>query len=557
MGRAQEALDLQQQALRIRTELLGPDHPETIMSYLNVASAIAEADGNPPRTKEAEALIRRALEAQRRTFGPDSPESATALHNLALNLMEQGRMAEAEQLLVASIAALERARGTSHPSLSSAQLNLGTLFERTGWYAEAEARYRDALGGRLRAFDRASVPVASVMGRLGSVILAQGRAAEAIPLLREAADVQRARPDGRGAPAQLLYDLGRAYFDADRSAEAIAPLREALEASRRTASGAYANEANVVVALCASLMELQRFDEALAAVDGLRRLASAQGDEGEEVVAAMDLARATILRRLGRYDEASRAAAACARMRLRRFGAEAPPTLQSLAVLGVVRAEAGDTTSAIGLLSSVWLTQSLRPAGAAAPESLALRSLAAAVARHAALDGRTRQQVQCAIGERLAELAASMPTVTRRAATEELLGAQRVAVEAMGSLGQRGLADAKRELLRAVALTDALDLPTTHTVRVSFLAPQIQALGAAPEAVLIRPQRHLWSGGSIPTAAEVAALLDAAAPPAEWARGPARASGLPRLLAPLAFGHAAIEALLPALASGEAPAPEP
>lgn len=550
MGRAQEALELQQEALRIRTELFGPDHPETINSYLNVASAIEELYDSPERTKEAEALIRRALEGQRRTFGADSPESATALHNLALNLMEQERMEEAEEMLVASIAVLERTRGSNHPSLAAAQLNLGALFERTGRFADAETRYRAALDVRLRAFDRRTVPVASVMGRLGSVIHAQGRSAEAIPLMEEAVEVQRRRPDGRGAPPSLLYDLGRAYFDADRAADAVAPLREAIATSRRVLPGSYAHEANAVVALGASLMELGRYSEALAAADELHSLAGATGDAGEEVVAMMDLARATILRRLERYPEATRAAASSARMRLRRFGPDAPPTLQALAVLGVIRADAGDTTNSIGLLSAVWIAQSARPAGAAAPESLSLRSLAGAFALEESLDERTRQHAHAAVGHRLAELVAEMRWVTRRDATEEILGAQRAAVEAWSSLGERGTTDARRELLRAITLTDSLDLPTTHSVRLRFLAPQVQALGVAREAVLVKP-RALWAEGKVPSSAEVNALLDAAAPAAEWSRSPARSTDLPRLLAPLAFDAAQIEALLPALASGE------
>jgi tetratricopeptide (TPR) repeat protein len=139
-GKYAAAQPLHEKALEIRRGLLGNDHPDTALSYNNLA-------GNLDRQGKygaAQPLLEKALEILRRLLGDDHPDTAVGYNNLALNLMSQGKYAQAQPLFEkAHASALVRAL----LPVSSALL-LSILFSRRA------ARLLECLGGRRR-----SVPV--------------------------------------------------------------------------------------------------------------------------------------------------------------------------------------------------------------------------------------------------------------------------------------------------------------------------------------------------------------------------------------------------------------
>jgi len=89
-----EALPFFKEALVIKEESQGPEHPD-VASYLGNIGLIFDVQG---RYSEARPLLERTLAIRERTFRRPHPDVAMALHNLAVFLEAQGAPAEAQPL---------------------------------------------------------------------------------------------------------------------------------------------------------------------------------------------------------------------------------------------------------------------------------------------------------------------------------------------------------------------------------------------------------------------------------------------------------------------------
>ena len=164
-------------ALAIRLKALGEDHPDTAISYNNLAQTLraqgkyAEAEAmlppalairpqgpgrGPPRHRhratttwpydldaqgkyaEAEAMHRRALAIDSKALGEDHPDTAMSYNNLAATLRDQGKYAEAEAMLRNALAICRSRWGRRIPTPPGAQ-QLGLNLHDQGKYAEAES----------------------------------------------------------------------------------------------------------------------------------------------------------------------------------------------------------------------------------------------------------------------------------------------------------------------------------------------------------------------------------------------------------------------------------
>jgi tetratricopeptide (TPR) repeat protein len=89
-----QAIRLAGPLLADQEQILGPDHPDTLISRGNLALAYQEAG----RTAEAIGLYERTLTDMGRIFGPDHPNTLQARNNLANAYQAAGRRDEAEAL---------------------------------------------------------------------------------------------------------------------------------------------------------------------------------------------------------------------------------------------------------------------------------------------------------------------------------------------------------------------------------------------------------------------------------------------------------------------------
>jgi tetratricopeptide (TPR) repeat protein len=98
-GHYDEAEKLARETLDTRRRILGPEHPKTLQSMVNLAYALKRLG----RYAEQENLLRQALDIQRRVLGPQDPDRAVSAYNLACIAARGGRRDEAISLLGESV----------------------------------------------------------------------------------------------------------------------------------------------------------------------------------------------------------------------------------------------------------------------------------------------------------------------------------------------------------------------------------------------------------------------------------------------------------------------
>ena len=145
-GQAGEAIALHEQTLAARERWQGPDHPETLTSRNNLAGAYQAAG----RYAEAIPLHEQTLAAFERMLGPDHPDTLTSRNNLAAAYRAAGRAAEAIRLHEQTLAARERLLGPDHPDTLTSRNNLADTYRAAGQAGEAIALHEQTLAARER-----------------------------------------------------------------------------------------------------------------------------------------------------------------------------------------------------------------------------------------------------------------------------------------------------------------------------------------------------------------------------------------------------------------------
>ena len=130
---------------------------------------------NQGRLAEAEALYREKLAAERAKGGDRAPDTLVALGNLANNLKEQGKPAEAEPLFREALAAGREVKGNEHVSTMTRAGNLGKVLLAQGKLAEAEPLLVEAVAWSRKNYGFGGV----YQGPLVELLRVQGRLAEA------------------------------------------------------------------------------------------------------------------------------------------------------------------------------------------------------------------------------------------------------------------------------------------------------------------------------------------------------------------------------------------
>src|SRR3984957_8106013 len=133
-GRWKEAEKLSVLVMETRKQVLGEEHPDTLMSMNNLASTY----WNQGRSKEAEVLQVSVMETRKRVLGEEHPGTLVSMGNLASTYRNQGRWKEAEVLDVSVMETMKRVLGEEHPSTLDSMGNLALTYWNQGRRKEAE-----------------------------------------------------------------------------------------------------------------------------------------------------------------------------------------------------------------------------------------------------------------------------------------------------------------------------------------------------------------------------------------------------------------------------------
>ena len=217
-GRLHEAIELFEQNLEDRTRILGPHHPHTLTSRNNLAGAYREAG----RLHEAIALYEQTLDDRTRILGPHHPDTLISRNNLANAYQAAGRLDEAIELFEQNLEDRTRILGPHHPHTLTSRNNLAGAYREAGRLHEAIALYEQTLEDHTRILGPHHPHTLTSRNNLAGAYREAGRLHEAIALYEQTLD-DRTRILGPHHPDTLISrnNLANAYRDTGRLDEAI------------------------------------------------------------------------------------------------------------------------------------------------------------------------------------------------------------------------------------------------------------------------------------------------------------------------------------------------
>lgn len=230
LGLLDRATKPQEEAVRIRRERLGNDHPSTLTSINNLGTLLQDQG----KLSEAESFLNQALQGFRHVLGDSHPDTLAAINNFGTVRLAQGRFAEAEAYYREALHGRRRVLGEDHPRTMTSLNNLGHLLYRQDKFADAERCFREALEVKRRVLGIDHANTLTALGSLGLVLESEGKLPEAEQYCREALDGLR-RVLGNDHPSTLtaINNMGKLLFAQGKLTEAEEYLRETLDASRR------------------------------------------------------------------------------------------------------------------------------------------------------------------------------------------------------------------------------------------------------------------------------------------------------------------------------------
>ncbi len=181
LGHYQEAVELHEETLTLYEKVLGPEHPNTLTSRNNLAQGYS----NLGRYQDAVELHEETLRLREKVLGPEHPETLTSRNNLAQGYSNLGRYQEAVELQEGTLRLREKMLGPEHPDTLNSRNNLAQGYSNFGRYREAVELYEEALRLSEKVLGRKHPDTLTSRNNLASGYSNLGRYQEAVDLDQE------------------------------------------------------------------------------------------------------------------------------------------------------------------------------------------------------------------------------------------------------------------------------------------------------------------------------------------------------------------------------------
>jgi len=229
----------------------------------NTWGAVAAFCGLAGELDAAQDMLDEALALREEVWGSDHPQTASTLSDLAALLFRKGQFERAEELSRRALNIRETAFGADHLETAESLNNLGYMLARHGYYDAADPLLRRALGVREHSLGEDDLKVATTLLDLALVLIHKQEFDGAEQLLRRALDI-RQRKLGRYHPATAdgLNDLAYALAYKEDLGGAEQMFRRALDIRERGLGPNHLETAATVNNLGYVLMHKQQYDAA-------------------------------------------------------------------------------------------------------------------------------------------------------------------------------------------------------------------------------------------------------------------------------------------------------
>ncbi|KAH6881071.1 hypothetical protein B0T10DRAFT_609262 [Thelonectria olida] len=392
-GRWREKERVDARALKLRQEVLGEKHPQTIQSMGELA-ATYHAQG---RYDEDEDISVKVLKLRREVLGEKHPDTIRSMGELAATYHAQGRYDEAEEINVKVLELRREVLGEKHPDTIRSMGELAATYHAQGRYDEAEEIKVKVLELRREALGEKHPDTIQSMGSLAATYHAQGRYDEDEKISVKVLELRREvlgekHPDtiwSMGELAATYHAQGRYDEDEDISVKVLKLRREVLGekhpdtirsmgdlAATCRAQGRYDEAEEIKVKVLELRREVlgEKHPDTIRSMGELAATYHAQGryDKAEEIkVKVLELRRevlgekhldtiqsmgelATTYHAQGRYDKAEEIKVKVLELRREVLGDKHPHTLQAMHDLAVTWNSHDRSDDAVGLMEKCW-----------------------------------------------------------------------------------------------------------------------------------------------------------------------------------------------------------
>jgi tetratricopeptide (TPR) repeat protein/predicted Ser/Thr protein kinase len=232
-GALEEAGRSLREAVRLREEAYGPDHPSLGGPVGSLAQLFAEQD----RLDEAIAGFERARDLVEREYGARHPSTATASDNLGNAYAEAGQYARAYELQARALKIRTESLGPSHPWVAASHQNISITLLRLGRTADALEHVRTAVEIDEKVLGPQSLDLASALTNLASVQAERGELDDALAHDRRALDIARlALGERHPRVARYLHNVATRLLRLGRRDDAVAAFRQAVQVREASVS---------------------------------------------------------------------------------------------------------------------------------------------------------------------------------------------------------------------------------------------------------------------------------------------------------------------------------
>jgi tetratricopeptide (TPR) repeat protein/transcriptional regulator with XRE-family HTH domain len=224
-GFQMQSQSLHQQALTIRKQIFGSDHP-TVAESFNSLGMLARNQGD---FEQAEGFHQQALAIREKMLGPDDPATAESLNNLGVLYRNQGKYDQAEPLLQRALRIREQMLGLEHPYTLMTLTNLGKLYLEQRKYDQADQLLQQALTTSERVLKPEHTLIAQSLDLLARLSFEQGNHETAEAFWKQSlAILEKTLGPEHPATAERLDELAELYYAQGRNAEAQSLCQRAL-----------------------------------------------------------------------------------------------------------------------------------------------------------------------------------------------------------------------------------------------------------------------------------------------------------------------------------------
>jgi tetratricopeptide (TPR) repeat protein len=264
-----------EQTLESRKARLGPEHPDTLRSMNNLASAYMDAR----RLDKALPLLEQTLELHKARLGPEHPDTLCSMNNLALAYMHAGRIDKVLPLLEQTLELCKARLGPEHPHTLTSMNNLAEAYWAAGRLDKALPLLEQTLELRKTRIGPEHPDTLTNMNSLASAYQAAGRLDEALPLFEQAA-TGMAKRGFRHQYAALIVQKTINAYEAARQLDRAEAWRRTWAAHVKEVAGAdslpYAGE---LAGLGLNLLQQKNYSEAEAILRECLSVCKAQRPE--------------------------------------------------------------------------------------------------------------------------------------------------------------------------------------------------------------------------------------------------------------------------------------